>query len=180
MPKWIKEPDVRDGPVHYILVESDPDMDIDECRRGLDEKLEAAVNEYIDDYLGVAGASRLVSYDAETIRMRLVRPTDQYTGKIKIQSLDPMLKSWARLTIDENFRGELDQRWRVERRKSRLMQTALFGGGAVAVLALIFGFFSIDTATRGYYTGRLRMAALTAILAVIVAGVLAARFVLWL
>jgi uncharacterized integral membrane protein len=91
-----------------------------------------------------------------------------------------MVQSWVRLSIDQGFRSELDQRWSVERRKSRLVQTVLFGGGAMAVLALVFGFFSIDTATRGYYTGRLRLAVLTAILGVIVAGVLAARFVAWL
>jgi uncharacterized integral membrane protein len=180
MPSWITQPVAADGPVHYLLVESDPALNVNECRRGLDEKLEAAVNEYIDDYLSVAGASRLVSYDAETIRTRLVRPTEQYTGRIKIRSLDPMLQSWARLSIDQDFRNELDERWRAERRKARLLQTVLFGGGAMAVLALVFGFFSIDTATRGYYTGRLRLAALTAILAVIVAGVLVARFVPWL
>jgi uncharacterized integral membrane protein len=180
MPSWITQPVAADGPVHYLLVESDPALNVNECRRGLDEKLEAAVNEYIDDYLSVAGASRLVSYDAETIRTRLVRPTEQYTSRIKIRSLDPMLQSWARLSIDQDFRNELDERWRAERRKARLLQTVLFGGGAMAVLALVFGFFSIDTATRGYYTGRLRLAALTAILAVIVAGVLVARFVPWL
>ena len=180
MPSWITQPVAADGPVHYLLVESDPALNVDECRRGLDEKLEAALNEYIDDYLGVAGASRLVSYDAETIRARLIRPTDEYIGRIKIRSLDPMVQSWVRLSIDQGFRSELDQRWSVERRKSRLVQTVLFGGGAMAVLALVFGFFSIDTATRGYYTGRLRLAVLTAILGVIVAGVLAARFVAWL
>ena len=43
--------------------------------------------------------------------------------------------------------------------------------GGVLLLALMFGYFKLDTATKGYYTGRLQMGLAAAILAVVVAVV---------
>jgi uncharacterized integral membrane protein len=181
LPPWVREGDHREGANFVAVVTSGPQLNFTDCQRSIDENAQLALNEYIDDYLGVEGASRLVSCDLETIREHMIDPDPnyQYNGTAQFD-WGSMYVTYRRLLVDQDFRDDLDTRWRVERRKARLLQTVLFGGGAMAVLALVFGFFSIDTATRGYYTGRLRLAALTAILAVIVAGVLVARFVPWL
>jgi hypothetical protein len=43
------------------------------------------------------------------------------------------------------------------------------------MLGVFFGFFRLDTATRGFYTGRLQFTAAAMILTVVVAGVWLAR-----
>ena len=47
-------------------------------------------------------------------------------------------------------------------------------------LGLVFGYLKLDTATRGYYTGRLQIGALAAVLSLAAAGVLLARWIPWM
>ena len=44
----------------------------------------------------------------------------------------------------------------------------------------VFGYFRVDNATRGYYTGRLQFLSAAAILAIVGAGVFCARWIYWL
>jgi hypothetical protein len=44
----------------------------------------------------------------------------------------------------------------------------------------MFGYFRVDNATRGYYTGRLQFLSAAAILAIVGAGVVLARWIHWL
>jgi uncharacterized integral membrane protein len=62
----------------------------------------------------------------------------------------------------------------------RLRGLALGFGAVLCLLSVVFGYFRLDTATRGYYTGRLQFLAATAILIVIVAGALLATRVMWM
>ena len=48
------------------------------------------------------------------------------------------------------------------------------------MLVLLFGYFNADTATRGFYSGRLKFVTVVAILGMIVAGFLMARSIPWL
>ena len=55
------------------------------------------------------------------------------------------------------------------------------GAGIVLLLVTtLFGYFKLDTATRGYYTGRLQFAAAAAILALVAASVLLAKWIPWM
>jgi hypothetical protein len=47
-------------------------------------------------------------------------------------------------------------------------------------LGSVFGYFRLDNATRGYYTGRLQFMAAAAILAIVGAGALLGRWITWL
>ena len=47
------------------------------------------------------------------------------------------------------------------------------------LVAGVFSYFSLDTATRGFYTGRLQFLAAIAILALIGAGLYFARLITW-
>ena len=60
------------------------------------------------------------------------------------------------------------------------MQTGLGVGIVILLLSTMFSYFKLDTATRGYYTGRLQFAAAAAILTVIAASVLFANYVPWM
>jgi len=66
------------------------------------------------------------------------------------------------------------------RATSRLAQTGLLSGGVLLLLGSIFGYFRLDNATRGYYTGRLQFMTAAAILAVVGAGAVLAQWIHWL
>ncbi len=188
-PKWVESDPVRKGPVHTISVSSGPQEHERDCRRTLDEELKKVVDEYVDDYLGKVYADKLqastfVNYDLAYIKKRLVRE-DIYHEVIQV-SFGPMHQRHALVEFDEAFRkeldgrrGEIDEQWRALAMVGRVTGTGLAFGFVLALLAVVFGYFRIDTATRGYYTGRLQFSAAMVILTLIVAGVFLARQILW-
>ena len=80
----------------------------------------------------------------------------------------------------DSRRGELERYVRETATAYRLRGLALGFGAVLCLLSVVFGYFRLDTATRGYYTGRLQFLAATAILIVIVAGALLASRVMWM
>ena len=56
----------------------------------------------------------------------------------------------------------------------------LFSGGVLLLVGSIFSYFRLDNATRGYYTGRLQFLMAAAILAIVGAGALVSRWIVWL
>ena len=60
-------------------------------------------------------------------------------------------------------------------------QVGLFAGAALLALGSVFGYFRLDNATRGYYTGRLQFMTAAAILAIVGARRASlARWIHWL
>lgn len=186
-PDWVESEDVLEGETHLVVVTTGPHEHQSDCRRSLDEELAKAVDAYIDDYLGkVYGdsfqASTFVNYDMDYIENELRQ--EAYAGK-KTYSFGPMYEMYALLEFDTDFREELDGRcdeidehWRQLKVAGRLTGTVLAVGFILALLGVIFGYFRLDTATRGYYTGRLKLASAVVILTLIVAGVLLAKHIL--
>jgi hypothetical protein len=181
--KWVESDPVRSGSVHTTAVSSGPQVNRRDCRRALDEELMEAVREYVDEYLGdvyadQVKASSLVNYDLAYIKKHLVRPENIYHEEIQ-NSFGPMQQMHALLEFDDAFRKDLDERWHALVAMGRVMGTALAFGFVLALLGVVFGYFRIDTATRGYYTGRLQFSAAMVILTLIVAGVFMARQILF-
>lgn len=188
-PDWVEADPVLEGDVHVMSVPSGLHEFERECRRELDNQLEKAVAEYIDFYLGkVYGdqfkASTFVHYDLDYIKNHLVKET--YNEVIQV-SFGPMHQSHARLEFDKAFQADLDshrddirQQWKQMQAVGRLLGAALGFGFVLVMLGIVFGYFRLDTATRGYYTGRLQFSAGVVILAVIVAGIMLARQIPWM
>jgi len=186
-PHWVESEDVLTGETHLVVVTTGPWAKESDCRRSLDEELAKAVDAYIDNHLGkVYGdsfkASTFVNYDREYIEDELRE--EVYAGK-KTYSFGPMYEMYALLEFDPEFREELDGRcdeidehWRQLKVAGRLTGTVLAVGFILALLGVIFGYFRLDTATRGYYTGRLKLASAVVILTLIVVGVLLAKHIL--
>ena len=177
-PKWVEAPADRKSEIHKIAVSSGPHARRADCLHALDADLQRAVAEYIDEHLGVGSASKLVHYDLRTIKDRLVA-SDVYEEDIDF-SIGPMHQVHALLKFDKPFRAELDQRWHEIKATSRLLQAGLFGGSVLGFLGLVFGYLKLDTATRGYYTGRLQFGAVAAVLSLAAAGVFLARWIPWM
>jgi hypothetical protein len=193
-PEWLESEDVRTGEIDGVdttAVCSGPFEHLGECRPALDAALEQAVSDYIDDYLGpVYGenfkASSVVSYEAQYIREHLVGADNLFDEKREL-SFGPMYQSHALIKFTPEFRQVLDERrsevdhqWQQFVVTGRLLGVALVFGLILAFLAVVSGYFRLDTATRGFYTARLQFLAAVAILAVIVAGALLARNVPWM
>jgi hypothetical protein len=186
-PAWVESEDVRTGDVHTTAVSSGPHETERECRKALDRELELAVSRYVDWYLGNMyaerfNASTFVRYDLDEIKRRLVPSDKTYHEVIKV-SFGPMHQMHAQLAFNQEFRRELDGRraeldrhWREWIVKGRLLGTALGFGLLLALMGVFLGYFRLDTATRGFYTGRLQWTAAAVILVLIMAGaVLAGR-----
>lgn len=194
VPNWLESEDIRTGETNGIdttAVCSGPFEHLGECRPALDAALEKAVSDYIDEYLGRLygenfSASSVVYYDAEYIRTKLVG-TENVFEERRDFSFGPMYQSHALIKFTPEFRevldqrrSEIDHRWQQFVVGGRLSGMALVFGLILAFLAVVSGYFRLDTATRGFYTARLQFLAAVAILAVIVAGALLARNVPWM
>lgn len=179
-PEWVLTPRrTMTGDVHAITVSSGPYTRAADAQRALDAELVKATEEYIAEQLGSQLAPALLRYDARSIKQRFVSPQNTYDEVITV-SIGPMHQSHALVEFNRSFRDELSRNWDAVRATSRLTQMGLFAGGALLLLGSVFGYFRLDNATRGYYTGRLQFMAAAAILAIVGAGALLGRWITWL
>ena len=86
----------------------------------------------------------------------------------------PMVQSYVLLEFNDSARRELQQMWRSELISTRLWHTGVLGGLVLTVLGTIYSYLRLDTLSKGYYTGRLRLAAAAIISAAAAVGWLAA------
>ena len=190
-PAWVDREPVQVGDAYQVSVSSGPQEKMAECPPALDLQLSKAVAAYVDEYLGPHAAanwrvSDLISYDLSYIKKNLVKRGNVFEEKLQM-SFGPMYQMHALLEFGPKFRKELDgRRGDLERHARdvaiafRLRGLALGFGAVLCLLAVAFGYLRLDTATRGYYTGRLQFLAATAILVVVVAGALLASRVMWM
>jgi len=178
-PDWVEALPVRVGQVHSTAVSSGPYARQQEAARALDTELVMKTREYIVEHLGSEMAGQLIRYDAKRIKTELVKPANIYREEIVV-SIGPMQQLHALLEFGPEFRAEIDRQWARIIGTSRLLQMALLVGGVLGLLATVSGYFRLDNATRGYYTGRLQALAAIAILAVIGSGIYFARIIPWL
>jgi len=181
-PAWTSaEPNLKGVGVDTIPVASGPYKRATDAHRALDREIEAATNEYIDKHLGSGLAPQLLRYDVRMIKQRFVKPENLYEDVATYSDpVNDMHESFALLEFTPGFREELEHGWSKVRSTQRILELGLFAGAALLLLASVFGYFRLDNATRGYYTGRLQFVTAAAILAVIGAGVFAAQWIHWL
>jgi hypothetical protein len=177
--KWVnaRKSDLS-GSVHKIYVTSDPYKLPRDAQRALEENMKRATDEYIADQLNSPLAAKFVPYSIDTIQDRFVKQT--YNETLNFESVGKMDQRYAQLQFDEAFRNEISHTWVGRIAESRLYQTGLGAGAALLLLASVFGYFRLDNATRGYYTGRLQFMTAAAILAIVALGAAAAFRFTWL
>jgi len=179
-PDWVDQPDRDVGQLHQISVDSGPFLRLRSARKELDKQLKLATDEYISDVVGHPHAARWVGYDEETIRRRFVAPEHLFDEKVISPSFGPMHQSHALLEFGPDFHREVEQAWRNVRARAQLGKVALGGVAILGVLVLLFGYFTADTASRGFYSGRLKFITIIAILALVATGFAIARSIPWL
>ena len=160
-----------------MAVKAGPYYRMRECLRELDDELKVATDEFINDYLESPRAATLIRYDLKQIKKRLVRDTfeEQLTT-----SVGPMNQAHALLEFNKSFCSELDERWKRAKTTVRLTETGAVAGVVLLLIATVFAYFKLDTATKGYYTGRLQFAAAAAILVSVAVCVLVTKWITWM
>ena len=178
-PAWVESKRVREGAVHTSAVKSEPFKKDSDARAALDEGLERETAAYIAETLGSQLAPQFIRYDAGSIRAELVRE-NVYHETIESPTVGAMEQYHALITFPQGFQDRIRDQWNEVKAKWRLAQLGLVAGGAIMLLGTVFGYFRVDNATRGYYTGRLQFLSAAAILAIVGAGVVLARWIHWL
>jgi hypothetical protein len=139
--------------------------------------MKRAVAEYVDEHLGRPGASDYVVFDLSHIKR--LRHEDVYQETIQA-SFGPMLQQHALLEFGLDFQEEIKRRWNRVKVMTRLAHVSIAAVAILAGLATVFVYLRLDTATKGYYTGRLQIVAGAVILGLVALGILTARWIPWL
>jgi hypothetical protein len=166
------------GELHKVPVRGGPYRSLRDCERDLDHEIQLVVSDFTNDHLRAKHASTFINYSVKDLRARkIVR--EQFSEQLET-SMGLMNQVHAQLVFDNHFREELENRWAEIRSKSRLAQTGLGTGIVLLFLGTLFSFLKLDTATKGYYTGRLQFGAAATILALVAASVLLMKWIPWM
>ncbi|MGH7136611.1 MAG: hypothetical protein ACREHD_12790 [Pirellulales bacterium] len=168
-PAWMDaQQGLVDG-VYRTTVKVGPMFSRTECEQQLPEALRLAVRTYADHFLG-EGKGQYVDLPMSYIRNHLVRGEWEERRQ---HTFDTMITLHELLQFDADANDAIEANYKQSVVMVRLGYTAAGGGVLLGLLTVIFGYLKLDTLTRGYYTGRLRLTATAAILALAaVAGLL--------
>jgi hypothetical protein len=159
---------------HQQVVASKLYFTSQETETDLDDAMADAVSRYVNNYLGESNASLLIRHDADFIRNNLMR--EQFDEVWNVTQFDrKMYRRHVLLDFNDNFRSRLDHEWRDVVQTSKVLTTGLGAFGLLGLMGVVFAYLRLDTATKGYYSGRLQFLAAAAILALSAAGVLFAN-----
>lgn len=159
-PKWVDEPTGLVNGVYYKNVSSGPYATVAGCDEALPAELNIAVDQFIDSYLG-SGASHLVHLPLGYVQDELVKARYEETSDF---SIGPMKNVHVQLVFDGKAREVIKRRYQNALADVRMKEVAIGAGSVLLLLGAMFSYLKLDTATRGYYTGRLRVATALAIL----------------
>ena len=175
-PAWLDEfdaPVVRDG-VYYHPVSSGLYASREECQRALDRQIERAMWSVLDRFFSTGfQVGPPAAADKAFIHDKIVQETWLETDEKT--AVGEMYQLHALLRVDPGVRAVLRDKMAAHYGQ-RQQQERLFGVGGVAAIVLalvaaIFGYLKIDTATKGYYSGRLKLALAVVVAALIAAGI---------
>jgi len=154
----------------------------------LDQELEAETRLFVNYILNQNGYQPAdLGFDETYIRQHLLdgnreaeeSPTfqnpwiDENAGD---STGEPLSRAYALLTFDQDFQREILERYRAQVIPRRIGLLSLIAGGLLLAIGVVYGYLRIDTATRGYYTRRLQVAAVALILIGIACGYVVAMW----
>ncbi|WP_145058934.1 hypothetical protein [Lignipirellula cremea] len=201
-PFWVeKEFSLPDGSLQVWVV-SDPAPELAQCEELLEENLEQAIADYLQEFCAHPDALAYLrwvapqKYDRDTLLRRLVpqkwncgepvitpgRPllsAELYRETLQL-SVGPMEQMHAQLQFDTAFQDEARHDWRQVTAFCRLLQMLLLGGGLLGGLGLVYGVLSTRVgrpASTGWAAPMVLAAGSCFLLA---AGVLLARWIPWI
>ncbi|MEX0867693.1 MAG: hypothetical protein WD030_10060, partial [Pirellulales bacterium] len=177
-PDWVDAPAAKQGNVYRQVVHAGPHPRRIEAEKELEEQIHSAVEDYLNEAIA-PDAARRVELPADYVRREIVR--DQFT-EVHQRSFGTladdvyMVDLYAQLEFSRQVHDEAKERYRQAVVEDRLWLTGFSLAAALGLLGTVFGYLRFDEATGGRRRGRLRFVATGAILALAVAGLLAARW----
>jgi len=171
-PAWVGAPPHVLGESYQKTIIVGPYPTRQDCDAELPNELQKELNRYVELCMGQPAGTTRVELPYEFLREEVVRGEWEET----IQS--PRVGQMTQLHVLLQFDRKVKDRILEERQRAvvagRLWMT---GGGLAAMLwllAVMYGYLRIDLATGGAYRGRLRFAAILAILGPVAAAILVA------
>ena len=189
-PDWVgAEPDL-DGGVYKVPVTVGPWPTSTEAMKLLPAAVDEEIAKYAVRRLGRNAAAKL-KLPRDYVMSHMIQK-DVWEEPLKIDSFDDVKHmvgrdvwentpnaadgEWTQLhalvKFDRDVNQRLDDGWANLLRVERLQAAGVLGAIAMIILAAVYSYLKIDLKTSGAYRGRLRAAALAAILGMIVAVLL--------
>jgi hypothetical protein len=166
---WIQRPDyVRDGVLHTtartgFAAADDPSLAA-ELNRAVLQRVQAYVAELV-----AADVRGKLDIPLDYVRQHVWKDTHREQRDFESAG-DNMVRLHARLEFDGTVSQHLRRQWDELLARNRVVFAAGGAGLLLGVLATLYGYLRLDTLSRGYYTGRLRLAALAVLAALTAAG----------
>lgn len=170
-PTWMDEPTGKHDGVFRTIATAGPYSTPQECREKLNDAIQGAIEHYVNGFLPRRAGVK-IDLPPSFIHNQLVR--GEWLEQSEY-SVGPMYNLHALLVFDQQANQEIDRQYHEGQVKGRLAYTGAGAGLVLALISTLFGYLKLDTLTRGYYTGRLRVAAGAAILALAAAAGLLAQ-----
>ena len=161
LPAWVDEPPRLLGDTYQMTIVIGPYTTHEECIAELPGELQKALNRYVETCMGQPAGWRPVALPYEFLRQEVVKGQCE---DIRPSSVGPMTRLYALLQFDRKTRDRIVEEGRRNTVAGRLW---VAGGGLAAMLwllAVMYGYLKVDLKTGGAYRGRLRFAAVLAIL----------------
>lgn len=153
-PEWLdKKPVSADG--LYYVVASDGPYSEPECDREKVRLARTMAADYFETYANQPLEAARIPWEA-LVRGGVIR---EYYKEPLQTSFGPMYQVHELLAFDDRSRGMLSELRRQALVEERLVKVGAGGGLLAALLGTLLGYLKLDTATRGYYTKRLTLAA---------------------
>ena len=171
-PSWVEQPPGRQGDDYFTTATAGPHATRELCDRDLAVEVRRVTEEYIDKLVSDEGAGRLVELPPSYLQRQIVQ--EEWQEPVQA-SFGPMVKVHALLKFDKQAQDLFVQEYRSALVQARVATTA--GGAALVLVVLgsLFGYLKLDTMTRGYYSGRLKLATGAVIATAAAAAVFAIR-----
>lgn len=168
-PEWFETSLSKDAKHKLVPIDV---MGIDEemLDQEVKARIEQEINDHVDEFLG-AGAHNFVHFSPEE-KQAIVQKSAKVTGIYNREnSQEPAEFYFAHLKFDDSFRKMAKAKWVETHQQSRLIQYGLIAGGAFLLIGFMFGGLKLNSATSGFYQGRLQFFVAIVILGVIAAGI---------
>ncbi|WP_146431939.1 hypothetical protein [Blastopirellula retiformator] len=168
-PDWVdQEPTSQDG-VDYVSLSTGPYSSSTECYKALQALTEEAVLEQTAQLLGSEARASRIPLDDQLIADHIHLQT--YKEQLDT-TVGPMQQWHAHLQFNDQFRREIEQRWRQVQQSTRLGYAGGLFAGVLAVLGILYSALSYNAATDRRHQGRLQTIAGAAILGVVGGAIL--------
>lgn len=158
-PAWVGKPDRTMDGVHIHVVKVGPYVTEIDGQSKLAAEAERYSREYIERTVSPAAAAQ-VSIDPGYLNKNVIAETWAETSNHEFGGeTQPMVVLHARLEYTPETRTYFENQWAAFKAERNLFGIGIIALAFVGVAGTVFSYFRLDTATKGYYTMPLKLAA---------------------